>query len=194
VRGRLVTEGEETRRRIIELTDSLFRKSGVKSIVLDDIAARLGISKKTIYKSFKSKDELIKTVFLEYVDFSVKHLERIIAEETDLFVVMERHILERIKFIREIVPRMEEVRKYYPDLWKFIDGVRMKERERIIEIVKLGIKRKQIRKRVDPKTVMIFIYGVLTNLMEEYSRDESFDIESNLKKMIGCIRYGIGEI
>ena len=42
----------------------LFFEYGIRSISMDDIAHRLHISKRTIYKEYTSKDELVKDLFL----------------------------------------------------------------------------------------------------------------------------------
>ena len=44
---------------ILQKAGEIFLKYGVKSITMDDIANSLAISKKTIYKYFKNKEELI---------------------------------------------------------------------------------------------------------------------------------------
>ena len=38
---------------------SIFKKFGIKSQTMDDIARHLGISKKTLYKYFKDKNDLV---------------------------------------------------------------------------------------------------------------------------------------
>jgi TetR/AcrR family transcriptional regulator, cholesterol catabolism regulator len=43
----------------------LFSKYGIRSITMDDIAANMGISKKTLYTWFMDKNELVETVFME---------------------------------------------------------------------------------------------------------------------------------
>ncbi|HET6972296.1 MAG TPA: TetR/AcrR family transcriptional regulator [Phenylobacterium sp.] len=47
------------RDRIIEAADRLFYRQGIRSVGVDRIAAELGISKKTLYRCFASKDELV---------------------------------------------------------------------------------------------------------------------------------------
>ncbi len=42
---------------------SYLKKYGIKSVTMDEIAARLGISKKTIYQSFADKNELVSQIF-----------------------------------------------------------------------------------------------------------------------------------
>ena len=45
--------------RIVTGSEELFLKAGIKSVTMDDIAAHLGMSKKTIYQFFKDKNELV---------------------------------------------------------------------------------------------------------------------------------------
>jgi len=51
-----------------ETIRKIFLDYGIKSIAMDDIAGNLGISKKTLYKEYANKNELVRDVFLE--DFS----------------------------------------------------------------------------------------------------------------------------
>jgi AcrR family transcriptional regulator len=45
--------------RILDVTDRLFYRQGIRAIGVDTIAAEIGISKRTLYNHFPSKDELI---------------------------------------------------------------------------------------------------------------------------------------
>jgi AcrR family transcriptional regulator len=49
--------------RILLKAGDLFDKYGIRSVTMDDIASQLGMSKKTIYLSYKDKDELVDDVF-----------------------------------------------------------------------------------------------------------------------------------
>lgn len=49
----------ETRRRIIEAADQLFYGEGIRAASVDAIAERAGVTKRTLYYHFQSKDELI---------------------------------------------------------------------------------------------------------------------------------------
>ncbi len=52
----------EVRERIKQKADELFRIYGIKTITMDEIAGKLGISKKTIYQAYADKDELVDDV------------------------------------------------------------------------------------------------------------------------------------
>lgn len=49
----------EVQERIMDTAFSLFRQFGTRSITMDDIAERMGISKKTLYAHFTDKDDMV---------------------------------------------------------------------------------------------------------------------------------------
>jgi TetR/AcrR family transcriptional regulator, cholesterol catabolism regulator len=53
----------EPKERILEKADELFNRYGIRSVSMDDIAAQLGMSKKTLYQYYADKDELVTGVF-----------------------------------------------------------------------------------------------------------------------------------
>ena len=59
-----VIEKSDMRERILRITDRLFYLKGIRAIGVDTIAAEIGISKRTLYNHFPSKDALI-SAYLE---------------------------------------------------------------------------------------------------------------------------------
>lgn len=53
----------EPKERILERSHELFNKYGIRSVSMDDIAAGLGMSKKTLYHYFADKEELVDACF-----------------------------------------------------------------------------------------------------------------------------------
>src|SRR2546430_13653176 len=58
------SEKPTMKQRILETADRLFYLQGIRAIGVDTIAAEAGISKRTLYNHFPSKDELI-SAYLE---------------------------------------------------------------------------------------------------------------------------------
>lgn len=54
----------ELRERIIQTVVKAFSTHGIKSITMDDIAASLGISKRTLYEVFSDKKSLLEECIL----------------------------------------------------------------------------------------------------------------------------------
>src|SRR5579859_7399313 len=52
----------DVKERILTKAAELFMRYGIRSITMDEIAAQLGISKKTIYQFFTDKDDMVAAV------------------------------------------------------------------------------------------------------------------------------------
>lgn len=57
----------EVQERILETAFGLFRQYGTRSITMDDIAIKMGISKKTLYAHFEDKDDLVTNAIALYL-------------------------------------------------------------------------------------------------------------------------------
>jgi AcrR family transcriptional regulator len=53
----------DPKERILVKSHELFNRYGIRSVSMDDIAAQLGMSKKTLYQYYTDKDELVNAVF-----------------------------------------------------------------------------------------------------------------------------------
>jgi AcrR family transcriptional regulator len=53
---------EQTRQRILDAAYALFRRGGYTRVSMDEIAAAAGVTKRTLYYHFESKDALLATV------------------------------------------------------------------------------------------------------------------------------------
>src|SRR5687768_7244981 len=60
----------EIRDRIKQKAEELFRKYGIRSITMDEIASQLGISKKTIYQYFADKHQLVEAVITDIINYN----------------------------------------------------------------------------------------------------------------------------
>ncbi len=60
----------EVKERIKQKADELYRRYGIKSVTMDEIASQLGVSKKTIYQSFSDKNELVDAVIVDLLSYN----------------------------------------------------------------------------------------------------------------------------
>lgn len=58
----------EAKERILTKAHDLFNKYGIRSVSMDDLAAQLGMSKKTLYQYYGDKDGLVNDVFTALLD------------------------------------------------------------------------------------------------------------------------------
>ena len=60
----------EAKERIQLKAHELFNRYGIRSVSMDDIAAQLGMSKKTLYHYYTDKDELVNAVFTVVMEYN----------------------------------------------------------------------------------------------------------------------------
>ena len=58
----------DVKERILVKAHELFNRYGIRSVSMDDIAAQLGMSKKTLYQYYADKEELVSGVFLQIIE------------------------------------------------------------------------------------------------------------------------------
>ena len=115
----------DEKERILFTAQEKFFNQGFSKVTVDEIASDLGMSKKTIYKFFPSKDEMMRAV----IHFMMKRVER----EVDFIVSSNRPFDEKmtqfLAFIGSIWGRggrqlPVDIKKYAPDLWKEVETFR----------------------------------------------------------------------
>jgi AcrR family transcriptional regulator len=86
---------------IIEAARILFHKYGFKKVSMDEIANEAGVTKKTIYMYFSSKEELLKYFILEEIEKMKDILEEVESKNTDFFETVNQAIYRLLKYKKE---------------------------------------------------------------------------------------------
>ncbi len=68
---------DQTRRQIIDAAYDSFWRAGFARTSIDSIAARAGVTKRTVYSYFRSKDDLLAAVLNWYGELAMERLRRI---------------------------------------------------------------------------------------------------------------------
>ena len=112
-------EKNDVKDKILEAAFGLFCRNGIKSVSMDDIAQHLGVSKKTIYKWFANKDEMVYAATQRYLLGMEENCECIISR-TDNAIHELLKIMEMNKDIfSKIHPSIfYDLQKYHPETWQ----------------------------------------------------------------------------
>jgi len=94
---------------------------------MDEVASELKMSKKTIYKFFPSKDDLITAIAKHFMEgVKSKVLPALNSDKNAIEKLAElNHILAKVS-TKVSSKRMEEIRQHFPKLWNEIDSFRTK--------------------------------------------------------------------
>ena len=156
---------EERPRQILLAAMDVFAERGIAGAKLEDIAARAGVSKGTVYLYFNSKEDLFREVVRQLLVPTIAEFERVMIEGTPLEQV-ERYI--RVHWSHYDHPRgadwlrlvLNELHKY-PDLAEiYWEEVITKSNRVIGDVLRRGMESGEIR-RTDPTAAVSMIKSVI---------------------------------
>ncbi|WP_296381125.1 TetR/AcrR family transcriptional regulator [Winogradskyella sp.] len=154
--------------KITDKAGDMFLTFGFKSVTMDDIASEMGISKKTIYKYFDNKDQL--------VDETVAYVQKAIDTIIDGIVAKGYNAIEENFVIKNIFKNMfknaksspmYQLKKYYPETFtKLMDREVCTFSECVTQNLEKGIAEKLYRQNIDKDMVMKFYFILVFGIHE----------------------------
>src|SRR5687767_14146599 len=107
------------RERILQEALLLFCQRGIKSVSMDDVATHLGMSKKTIYKWFANKDELV----YESLSHRITAMESNCCQVLDTASNAMEAMFQLVEMVRGLMMQVHpaifsDLQKYHPQAWK----------------------------------------------------------------------------
>jgi len=155
--------------KILQKSADMFLNLGFKSVTMDDIAANLGMSKKTIYSHFSSKKKLVEasTFFvLEKVNetiCSIIDAKHDPIEETFTIKSMINNLLKNEKSSPSY-----QLQKYYPKIFKQVNDQQFEVlKSCIVENLKRGIVDGYYRENIDIDLITRFYFSGNINLTNQ---------------------------
>ncbi|HAD82526.1 MAG: hypothetical protein A2509_01560 [Candidatus Edwardsbacteria bacterium RIFOXYD12_FULL_50_11] len=160
---------DKLKARIIDSTSRLFFERGFSRVSMDQIASGLGISKKTLYQHFPSKQALLYQVVSSMMNENGKIIEDIV---NDRGMDFHRKLSRLMNHLSGVVGRMarpfgEDLRRNAPEMWDEIDRFR---KEKILlnfrKLLELGIRQGVFRKDVDPQLMTLMFATLMQNMID----------------------------
>jgi AcrR family transcriptional regulator len=141
--------------KIFEKACSLFFSIGIRNTTMDDLAKELGISKKTLYKEFDNKADLVRFC----VAYELKKNEKTFQERADNTEnAIEELVLSAVDIhadLQQFHPSIiQDLMKFYPESWNLIEHHRdIFAKNNIENNLKKGIKQGVYRKDINIEIV-----------------------------------------
>ena len=170
------------RDKIISSASELFITYGFKSVTMDDIANKLGISKKTIYLHFDNKTKL--------VEATTMHMFEIISHGIDCIRELEKNPIEELYDIKKFVmlhlkdeksSPQYQLQKYYPKIFVTLKKKQFEVmQDCVTDNLKKGVKNKLFR----PEINIDFISRIYFNSMISLKDQELFPLNNFSMNML----------
>ncbi|MCB2409415.1 TetR/AcrR family transcriptional regulator [Hymenobacter lucidus] len=112
----------EIKDRILVAAVELFMRNGIRSVSMDDIASQLAMSKKTLYKWFENKDQIVHGVMQKYLLSEEVECENVFATGSNAMEEMYNLMQWHKKTLSNVHPSIFfDLQKYHPQAWALFD-------------------------------------------------------------------------
>jgi TetR/AcrR family transcriptional regulator, cholesterol catabolism regulator len=187
----------EVQERIRQKADELFRRYGIRSVTMDEIAAQLGISKKTIYQYYTDKDQLVDAIAVDEIQFSQDSCMKDMANSAnaieEIFRVME---FVEVMF-RNMNPSMLfDLERYHPTGYKkFLEHKNKFLYEMIKRNLERGIKEELYRPELNIEIMTRFrLESMMLAFNPEIFQPSKFNLLELQQEIIEHFLYGLATL
>ena len=109
---------EKLKEKILNTSEELFRKYGIRSVTMSDIARKLGISKKTIYQYYKDKNEIVCLMIRQINERDLRDIHQIQSQASNAIDGILKMTVHFQKMYQNTNPSMVyDMEKYHPEAW-----------------------------------------------------------------------------
>ena len=125
------------RDRVIAAVKELACERGLNDITVDEMAAGAGISKRTLYRYFGSKEGVIEAVLDSVIEELTQEFRSLVDREKDIAGVLTgaiRYILQNGKFIIN-AGFISDLKQRYPQLWSKIERIRAENIRWLVQVM-----------------------------------------------------------
>jgi len=157
----------------------LFSTNGIKATSIEAICKELKISKKTFYKYYKNKEDLLLSIFTDKKDSLYKIFEQGVKDKQspiEIFIKILLHLriifhqnnsksLEDKTFLPIQQSIIVELSTIYPHVWEVIDDFRHKLVERIAAMLEQE-KDEYIKENINTRVISTMLFGILDNIVQ----------------------------
>ncbi len=161
---------------IIKTAGELFFRLGIRSVSIDDICRELGMSKKTFYVYFGSKDELVEQLLCA----NVEHMEQKMrtAMETEDFRGIVRKFTQWISTekedVRKVPQLVYDLKKYYPQQYNAFQTQSFITQQHYIEqFIERGMQEGLVRADINKEYTSHLFAKVYTDALRDFELIES---------------------
>jgi len=183
------------REQIITALGELSRTRGFYRVTVDELAARAGVSKRTIYRHFRSKDEIVEALMDRFMLHMAGRLEQIINSGRNPAEILTGIIsfVTREGILLANPQVLDDLRRYYPALWTRVERFRAEKNQQ--NFVKLLVAKHNRRlRKIDPRILAaVFSAAVQAVVNPEFLLSNGITLESAVKQLIGLFMYGVIE-
>ena len=159
---------ENTRGRILDAAQARFFTHGFSRVTMNDLATDLGMSKKTLYTYFRSKDALLESVAHRFTRGIASEMDRVLLDQSLDFSSRLSGILDALGRRLVLLDKyfIDDMLRHAPQVWQRIEEFRRKRIFRVFgKLFKEGASQGHFRKDLDPGLILQIYFHSIQNIL-----------------------------
>ncbi|MBR1797614.1 MAG: TetR/AcrR family transcriptional regulator [Clostridiales bacterium] len=184
---------QDIRTSILKNTIKVFNKKGLK-LTMDDVADQMGISKKTIYKYFESKEDIFESI-VDYIFDGIKRREQEILDEEGLSLEQRtRKLLAAFpeSYTEIDFTKLGDLKDKYPKIYKKMNRRLQSGWEPTIKLLEQGRDEGLYRKDADFTIFKIMMDAAVARFFEtDTLRKSKISYIDALNQVVDILLTGI---
>jgi AcrR family transcriptional regulator len=151
------------RNRILERAQERFFAYGFMNVSMDEIASVLGMSKKTIYNHFSSKNKLIEATIEDHIISAISRYKQIVNSPLNYIDKLYKiFCLIGTTFMKMSKPYRDDLSEQRPDIWKRLEDIRSRTVFASFKtFIQEGVKNGIVRSEIQPEVLLIAYISAL---------------------------------
>ncbi len=175
---------ENQKEQILATASEKMRQVGIRSVSIDDICRDLGISKKTFYVYFETKDALVDALLRRREQAQEdEYLRSVKGKNVVDILVRSIQILKSAQDVRQIPPVLYDLKKYYPQAFaEHLGRVKARNKELFRTFFEAGVREKVFREDIDPKLTAILFAKLHEWMVDELATTKDQNLCTRVSK------------
>lgn len=137
------------RQRILKTAMTAFAEKGIKAVKMDDVAAQLSISKRTLYEIFQNKEQLLYEGVRLYHQQKKQQMELIGLTSKNVMEIILRVYKMKVQEFKMTNPVFYSDLSKYPLVLDYLNNENQKVHSKYVQFMERGVKEGYFRKDVD---------------------------------------------
>jgi AcrR family transcriptional regulator len=184
---------EQLQLTILEQTLNSILQRGVRAFTIDGLAAELGMSKKTIYKYFPNKENLIENCFMNFTNLLSEKLDDLSRSDPHPVKTFLKSVDTIHKEISRFTPDiLKELKIHYPAVWLKIEEFRRKRFTKLMSILKIGQAQGYVDASIDLNIATTLVIEIINTMFQpEFFTEHGLHPADTYKTLLDLVTRGI---
>jgi len=187
-------EADSTKERILSAVEKRVLGDGYARLSVDDLTASMGMSKKTFYKVFESKEDMIRQLMDRMMGEVGGTIDKILTARQGFIEKM--HAL--MAYLGTLSQRVDillakDVHRQMPELWERIEEFRRRKiHDNLSRLIVQGVQEGYIRQDVNQRIfVLAYAAAIQAVIRPSVLSEESFSASEAMREIVRVFFIGI---